>query len=114
MLGTRLNAEKAQALGLVNQAVAPEQLASSSQKLAEQLAQRSALSLAYIKDNIHRGQNLSFSRILRRDEVAFIDTACTEQAVTAYKLQKSKLAAGYSVNQSFDEHEQVDLNASQE
>ena len=114
MLGTRLNADQAQSIGLVNKAVDPEQLEPKCQELAEQLAKRSAPTLAYIKANTHQGHNLSFERALQYDEVAFIDTACTNQAVNAYRWQQAHLKTTNSVNQAFDEHEQSDLNSSQE
>ena len=114
MLGTRLNADQAQSIGLVNKAVDPEQLEPKCQELAEQLVKRSAPTLAYIKANTHQGHNLSFERALQYDEVAFIDTACTNQAVNAYRWQQAHLKTTNSVNQSFDEHEQLDLNSSQE
>ena len=112
MLGTRLTADEAQRLGLITQAVDEEALESSCRELAGQLARRSPLSLRHIKTCIHKGQGRPFASALKLDEPAFMDTACSAPAIRARDWQREALAKGKSVNQAFNEHEMLDLNAS--
>ncbi|REL27476.1 enoyl-CoA hydratase/isomerase family protein [Thalassotalea euphylliae] len=110
MLGKRLTADEAKQLGLIYQAVDEAELAEASGQLAAKLAKKSPLSLRYIKQGIHQGHDQSFSQALAQDEVAFVDTASTKQATTAYQRQRASVAQGQTINVAFDHQEVSDIN----
>lgn len=98
MLGTRLNADHAKELGLVYQAVEPNQLQTSAQNLGEQLAQRTPESLAYIKQCVNLGHDKPLNKALRMDEEGFLVTAATASALGAFQQNRDWLNSGVSVN----------------
>src|SRR5215472_757841 len=53
----RLSATEAEALGLVNRAVAPDDLDAAVAELADRLARSTTLAIALIKDAVNRGQD---------------------------------------------------------
>ncbi len=110
MLGTRLQADEAEQLGLVYKAVDEDQLQAECHALATRLARRSPLALRYIKFCVHRGQTMSFGNALKMDAPRFMDTACSQPARDAYRWQIEALGQGKTVNKAFEEHELVDLN----
>ncbi|REL36081.1 enoyl-CoA hydratase/isomerase family protein [Thalassotalea euphylliae] len=110
MLGSRLTADEAEQLGLIYQAVDETELVEASGQLAAKLANKSPLSISYIKRGIHKGHDQSFSQALAQDEVAFVDTASTDQAAKAYQHQRASLAQGKTINTAFDHQEISDIN----
>jgi enoyl-CoA hydratase/carnithine racemase len=79
---TRLSAGDAEGLGLVNRAVAPEQLDAAVDELAGRLAKSATLAIAMIKDAVERGQDLSLSEGLAVEARNFARAALSEDAVT--------------------------------
>jgi 2-(1,2-epoxy-1,2-dihydrophenyl)acetyl-CoA isomerase len=75
LLGERFDAARARELGLVNRLVAPEQLASETQKLARRLADGPALALAHTKALINQSFENSLEAQLIAEQGFFTDCA---------------------------------------
>ena len=111
MLGTRLDADTAQQLGLLYQAVEADDLMPSAQALAQQLALRTPESMQHIKRSVNTGHNRSFDQALRIDEHGFL--MCTAQPTTlaAFKHNSDLLEQGATVNEAMDTLAETDLNS---
>jgi 2-(1,2-epoxy-1,2-dihydrophenyl)acetyl-CoA isomerase len=68
MLGTRLDAEHAERLGLANRVVAPEDLPKAAQELAAQLAKGPPLALAHIKRSVREAAAGGLDQALAREK----------------------------------------------
>jgi enoyl-CoA hydratase len=79
---TRLSAAEAEAAGLVNRAVAPDQLDAVVDELAGRLARAATLAIALIKDAVNRGQDLPLAEALAVEARNFARSALSEDAVT--------------------------------
>src|SRR5499427_1576000 len=78
----RLSAGEAAALGLVNRAVAPEELDAAVDELAARLARSATFALAMIKDAVNRGQDLPLEEGLAVEARNFARAVLSEDAVT--------------------------------
>jgi enoyl-CoA hydratase/carnithine racemase len=78
----RLSASEAAALGLVNRAVASEELDAVVDELAARLARSATLALAMIKDAVNRGQDLPLEEGLAVEARNFARAVLSEDAVT--------------------------------
>jgi enoyl-CoA hydratase/carnithine racemase len=78
---TRLAASEAQAIGLVNRAVAPDQLDDAVDELAGRLARAATFAIAMIKDAVNRGQDLPIEEGLEIEARNFARAALSEDAV---------------------------------
>lgn len=63
-LGNPIDANEALRLGLVNQVVAPDALATATSELAERLAQGPTLAYGFAKEAVYQGANLTFDSLL--------------------------------------------------
>jgi len=79
--GVRLSAGQAEALGLVNKAVAPDELDNVVDELAGRLARAATFAIAMIKDAVNRGQELPLEEGLAVEARNFARTVLTEDAV---------------------------------
>jgi enoyl-CoA hydratase len=79
---TRLSAAEAEAIGLVNRAVAPDQLDAAVDELAGRLAGAATYAIALIKDAVNRGQDLPLAEALDVEASSFARAALSEDAVT--------------------------------
>ncbi len=88
----RLSAREAEAIGLVDRAVAPEDLAATVDELAQRLAKAPTYALAMIKDAVNRGQDLPLDEALEIEARNFAKTSLSEDAVTGVVafLQKTE------------------------
>ncbi|MBO0683332.1 MAG: enoyl-CoA hydratase/isomerase family protein [Candidatus Dormibacteraeota bacterium] len=77
----RLSAREAEAIGLVNRAVAPEDLDPAVDELAGRLARAATFAIAMIKDAVNRGQDLPIDQGLGIEARNFARTALSEDAV---------------------------------
>ena len=77
----RLSAKEAEAIGLVNLAVAPEEFEGAVAALAERLAKAATFALAMIKDAVERGQDLSLDEALAIEARNFAKASLSEDAV---------------------------------
>src|SRR5215467_1911029 len=79
---TRLSAAEAEAIGLVNRAVPPEELDRAVDELAARLARSATLAIALIKDAVIRGLELPLEEGLAVEGRNFARSALSEDAVT--------------------------------
>ena len=88
----RLSAREAEAIGLVDQAVAPEEFAGAVDQLAHRLAKAPTFALAMIKDAVNRGQDLPLDEAQEIEARNFAKTSLSEDAVTGVVafLQKTE------------------------
>ena len=81
LTGNTLNAEQAQALGLVNRLASPEQLSQCTEELLRELLAQSGSALRLTKMILRRVAGLDFERALAESEEFFLQTlAQTEDA----------------------------------
>jgi enoyl-CoA hydratase/carnithine racemase len=78
---TRLSASEAQAIGLVNRAVAPDQLDAAVDELAGRLARAATFAIAMIKDAVNRGQDRPIEEGLEIEARNFARAVLSEDAV---------------------------------
>jgi enoyl-CoA hydratase/carnithine racemase len=78
---TRLSASEAQAIGLVNRAVAPDQLDAAVDELAGRLAKAATFAIAMIKDAVNRGQDRPIEEGLEIEARNFARAVLSEDAV---------------------------------
>jgi enoyl-CoA hydratase/carnithine racemase len=78
----RLSATEAEALGLVNRAVPPDQLDQAVDELAGRLARAATFAIAMIKDAVNRGQEAPLSEALAIEARNFARAVLSEDAVT--------------------------------
>src|SRR5919198_6511835 len=78
--GTRLSAREACDVGLVDQAVAPEELDGAVRQLAGRLAAGPTMALAMIKDAVDRGQDLPLDDALEIEGRNFVRAALSDDA----------------------------------
>lgn len=77
----RLSASEAEAVGLVNQALAPDEFERAVQELAERLAKAPTFAIAMIKDAVERGQDLPLGEALGIEARNFARSSLSEDAV---------------------------------
>jgi len=88
--GSRLNAREAEAIGLVSQAVPPDQLDAAVDALATKFEGAATFAVALIKDSLRRGAALPVAEGVRIESENFAKAVLSEDAVigiTAF-LQK--------------------------
>jgi enoyl-CoA hydratase/carnithine racemase len=78
----RLSAAEAEALGLVNRAVPPDQLDAAVDELAGRLAKAATFAIAMIKDAVNRGLDVPLEEGLAIEARNFARTVLSEDAVT--------------------------------
>jgi enoyl-CoA hydratase/carnithine racemase len=79
---TRLSAAEAEEIGLVNRAVAPDQLDATVDELAGRLARAATYALGLIKDAVSRGQDRPLAEGLEIEARNFARAVLSEDAVT--------------------------------
>jgi enoyl-CoA hydratase len=92
LTGDPVGADEAHRLGLVNQVVAPEELADAARALAEKIASKGAVSVRYALEAVHRGLQSSLSEGLNLEANLFglcCATADKEEGTRAF-LEKRK------------------------
>jgi enoyl-CoA hydratase/carnithine racemase len=77
----RLSASDAEAIGLVNRAVGPDELDATVDELAGRLARAATFAIAMIKDAVNRGQDLPLDQALAIEARNFARAALSEDAV---------------------------------
>lgn len=77
----RLSASEAHAVGLVGDAVAPEELDRTVDELAGRLARAATFAIGMIKEAVNRGQDLPFAQALEIEARNFARAALSEDAV---------------------------------
>ncbi len=77
----RLSAKEAEAIGLVNEALAPDEFEGAVQALAERLAKAPTFAIAMIKHAVERGHDLPLDEALRIEARNFARASLSEDAV---------------------------------
>jgi enoyl-CoA hydratase/carnithine racemase len=77
----RLSGGEAEAIGLVNRAVAPAELDPTVDELASRLARAATFAIAMIKDAVNRGEDLPMEQALAVEARNFARAALSEDAV---------------------------------
>jgi enoyl-CoA hydratase len=77
---TRLSAKEAEAVGWVDQAVAPEEFAATVDERAARLARSATLAIAMIKDAVRRGYDLPVDQALEIEAANFARAALSDDA----------------------------------
>src|SRR5258707_5093457 len=78
---TRLSAAQAAAIGLVNRAVAPEELDATVDELAGRLGKAATLALGLIKDSVNRGLEVELEKGLEIEARNFAKATLSQDAV---------------------------------
>ena len=86
----RLSAREAEAVGLVSQALAPEEFEAGVRTLAERLAKAPTLAIAMIKDAVERGHDLPMEEALGIEARNFARASLSEDAVIGVMAFLSK------------------------
>jgi len=88
----RLSAQEAEAIGLVDRAVAPDGFAAAVDELARRLAKGPTVALAMIKDAVNRGLDLPLEEAQEIEARNFARASMSEDAVTGVVafLQKTE------------------------
>jgi enoyl-CoA hydratase/carnithine racemase len=77
---TRLSAKEAEAVGWVDQAVAPEAFKAAVDGLAGRLARAATFAIAMIKDAVHRGYDLPLDQAIEIEAENFARASLTTDA----------------------------------
>lgn len=80
LTGRRIDAAEAQAIGLINQAVPPDQLEETTEKLAQELAAKSPATIALGLRAFYGTQDMSFGESLATLEAGLAAVLATEDA----------------------------------
>lgn len=78
---TRLSAREAEAVGWVDQAVAPDEFQGAVDELAGKLAKSATLAIAMIKDAVHRGYDLPLDEALEIEAADFARASLSNDAM---------------------------------
>jgi enoyl-CoA hydratase/3-hydroxyacyl-CoA dehydrogenase len=79
--GKRLNADEAEAIGLINKAVDPEDLEEEGVSLASDLASRATMSIAKAKECIYRGEDMNLEDGLELERKCIAELMHTDDMV---------------------------------
>ena len=77
---TRLSAKEAEAVGWVDQAVAPDEFRGAVDELAAKLAKQATFAIAMIKDAVHRGYDLPMEKALEIEARNFARASLSQDA----------------------------------
>lgn len=97
LLGTRFDAERALALGIVNQVVAPEALAAETSRISGQLAAAAPLAVRAIKRALRASVEGSLDDALERErsgQLELLKSADAREGVTAFLGRRAPAFAG--------------------
>lgn len=95
--GEMINAEKALALGIVNQLFAPEDLLLKARETAATIASKGSIGVAFAKDAICNGLNMSKEDGLRYEASLFgllFDTKDQQEGMTAFIEKRKAIFCG--------------------
>jgi enoyl-CoA hydratase/carnithine racemase len=93
---TRLSAREAEAVGWVDQAVAPDAFQGAVDELAGKLAKSATLAIAMIKDAVHRGYDLPLDEALEIEAANFARASLSNDAMIGIMSFLSKQAPEFT------------------
>jgi enoyl-CoA hydratase/carnithine racemase len=92
LTGTLIDGEGAEAVGLLNRLTAPHEVISTAAAMAEEMASKSPLSLAYVKEALHKGMDLTLDQGMRMELDLYLllfSTSDRVEGITAFKEKRS-------------------------
>jgi enoyl-CoA hydratase/carnithine racemase len=92
LTGVLLDSQEAMSIGLVNRLSAEADLLETSRILTEEMASKSPLALSYVKEALHKGQDLSLDEGLRMELDLYLLLFTTEdriEGVTAFQEKRT-------------------------
>jgi len=91
LTGTLIDGAEAKAAGLLNRLVAPREVMSTALAMAEEMASKSPLALAYVKEALHKGMDLTLDQGMRMELDLYLllfTTSDRKEGITAYKEKR--------------------------
>jgi enoyl-CoA hydratase/carnithine racemase len=92
LTGTLIDGAEAEAVGLLNRLTAPLEVMSTAAAMAEEMASKSPLSLAYVKEALHKGMDLTLDQGMRMELDLYLllfSTSDRVEGITAFKEKRS-------------------------
>ena len=92
LLGTLIDGAEAESIGLLNRLTAPLEVMSTAAAMAEEMASKSPLSLAYVKEALHKGMDLTLDQGMRMELDLYLllfSTSDRVEGITAFKEKRS-------------------------
>jgi len=92
LTGTLIDGAEAEAVGLLNRLTAPLEVMSTAAAMAEEMASKSPLSLAYVKEALHKGMDLTLDQGMRMELDLYLllfTTSDRVEGITAFKEKRS-------------------------
>jgi enoyl-CoA hydratase/carnithine racemase len=90
LLGETIDAEEAQRIGLVQRVTPPEDLMTAVMDLAHKMAAKSPVSLAYVREAIHKGMDLTLDQGLRLEADLYYLIHTTDDRTEGIKAFREK------------------------
>jgi enoyl-CoA hydratase len=91
LLGETIDAEEARRIGLVQRITPPDELMTAVMDLARKMAAKSPVSLAYVREAIHKGMDLTLDQGLRLEADLYYLIHTTEdrtEGITAFREKR--------------------------
>ena len=91
LTGDPIHADEACRLGLINRIVAPEALMNAATELAREMAEKSPVSLSYVKEALYRGMDLTLDQGIGLELDLYLHlftTADRTEGIAAYKEKR--------------------------
>ena len=92
LTGTLIDGAEAEAVGLLNRLTASREVMSTAAAMAEEMASKSPLSLAYVKEALHKGMDLTLDQGMRMELDLYLllfTTSDRVEGITAFKEKRS-------------------------
>ena len=97
LTGALIDGTEAEAIGLLNRLVAPDELMNSATTLAQEMASKSPLALAYVKEALHKGMDLTLDQGMRMELDLYLllfSTSDRVEGITAFKEKRKPRFVG--------------------
>lgn len=92
LTGEAIDAAEASRIGLVNRVVKPESLMNSAMELAQEMANKSPLSLSYAKEALYGGRDVTLDQGLQMEMDLYLllfSTADRAEGITAFREKRN-------------------------
>ena len=90
LTGALMDGAEAEAAGLLNRLVAPHKVMSTAEAMAEEMASKSPLALAYVKEALHKGLDLTLDQGMRMELDLYLLLFTTSDRVEGITAHKEK------------------------